>query len=539
MSEYPRSPAAPPSIDGFLGTLRALAEPTRLRLALLLCSSELTVTEISHVIGQSQPRTSRHLRLLLDADILERSPEGAHVFYRVCDGGDRADLVRQLADRVPAGDPLVAADAAALERVLAARVQAAATCLRSHDDEVAALRSLQVAEADVEHAMLELIGATEPIERLLDIGTGTGRILELLAPVSERSVGLDVSRDMVAAARAKLGEARLSRASVRHGDLHRPPFEAASFDVAVMHHVLHLLDDPGEAVADAARLLRPGGLRPPSARAAARATRPSPPRDRRPRPARVGCAVRSGDRGRADPARARAPAAHRGALAASRPGSREHAKGGGRVSVTVSFEFFPPRTPEAEQHFWSVLERLAPLEPAFVSVTYGAGGNTRESTLETLREIGVRTTIPRAGHLTCVGCPREEVDATIRDYWEAGIAHIVALRGDMPELGSAFVAHPKGYEGSVELVRAIRAIAPFEVSVAAYPEPHPDSRSAAKDLDLLARKAEAGATRALTQFCFINEHIVALRDRVASAGIGIPVVPGIMFATNLARPVPP
>jgi SAM-dependent methyltransferase len=259
MSEYPRSPAAPPSIDGFLGTLRALAEPTRLRLALLLCSSELTVTEISHVIGQSQPRTSRHLRLLLDADILERSPEGAHVFYRVCDGGDRADLVRQLADRVPAGDPLVAADAAALERVLAARVQAAATCLRSHDDEVAALRSLQVAEADVEHAMLELIGATEPIERLLDIGTGTGRILELLAPVSERSVGLDVSRDMVAAARAKLGEARLSRASVRHGDLHRPPFEAASFDVAVMHHVLHLLDDPGEAVADAARLLRPGG----------------------------------------------------------------------------------------------------------------------------------------------------------------------------------------------------------------------------------------------------------------------------------------
>jgi methylenetetrahydrofolate reductase (NADH) len=202
--------------------------------------------------------------------------------------------------------------------------------------------------------------------------------------------------------------------------------------------------------------------------------------------------------------------------------------------VSVSFEFFPPRTPEAEQHFWSVLDRLAPLEPAFVSVTYGAGGSTRESTLETLREIGARTTIPRAGHLTCVGCPREQVDATIRDYWEAGITHIVALRGDMPELGSAFVAHPEGYEGSVELVRAIRAIAPFEVSVAAYPETHPDSRSAAKDLDLLARKAEAGASRAITQFCLINERIVALRDRVASAGIGIPVVPGIMFASNLA-----
>ena len=261
MASYaPTAPPAPlPSLDGFVGTLRAVAEPTRLRLAILLSRAELTVTEISQVVGQSQPRTSRHLRLLLDADILERSPEGANVFYRVRDSGVGAELVRELAERAPAEDPVVAADAAALERVRQSRVAAAERCLRSHDDEVAALRSLQVAEADVEHAMLELIGASEPIERLLDIGTGTGRILELLAPVSERSVGLDVSRDMVAAARAKLGEARLSRASVRHGDLHRPPFEAASFDVAVMHHVLHLLDDPGEAVADAARLLRPGG----------------------------------------------------------------------------------------------------------------------------------------------------------------------------------------------------------------------------------------------------------------------------------------
>ncbi len=204
------------------------------------------------------------------------------------------------------------------------------------------------------------------------------------------------------------------------------------------------------------------------------------------------------------------------------------------MSASVSFEFFPPRTPEAEQHFWGVLERLAPLEPSFVSVTYGAGGSTRESTLETLRGIGARTSIRRAGHLTCVGCPREEVDATIRDYWEAGIAHVVALRGDMPELGSAFVAHPDGYGSSVDLIAAVRAIAPFEVSVSAYPEPHPESRSPALDLDLLARKAEAGATRAITQFCFINEHIVRLRERVDQAGIAIPIVPGIMFASNLA-----
>jgi methylenetetrahydrofolate reductase (NADPH) len=203
------------------------------------------------------------------------------------------------------------------------------------------------------------------------------------------------------------------------------------------------------------------------------------------------------------------------------------------MSPSVSFEFFPPRTPEAEQHFSVVLERLAPLEPAFVSVTYGAGGSTRESTMQTLREIGVRTSLKRAGHLTCVGCPREEVDATIREYWEAGISHIVALRGDMPELGSAFVPHPDGYEGSVELIAGIRAIAPFEVSVSAYPETHPDSHSPARDLDLLARKIEAGATRAITQFCFINEHIVRLRERVDRAGIDIPIVPGIMFATNL------
>jgi SAM-dependent methyltransferase len=386
MSEYPRSPAAPPSIDGFLGTLRALAEPTRLRLALLLCSSELTVTEISHVIGQSQPRTSRHLRLLLDADILERSPEGAHVFYRVCDGGDRADLVRQLADRVPAGDPLVAADAAALERVLAARVQAAATCLRSHDDEVAALRSLQVAEADVEHAMLELIGATEPIERLLDIGTGTGRILELLAPVSERSVGLDVSRDMVAAARAKLGEARLSRASVRHGDLHRPPFEAASFDVAVMHHVLHLLDDPGGAVADAARLLRPGGRLLVADFAPHQLELLREQHGHRhlgidDRDLRAWAAGRAGSRSRASAPCARhgpGRAAHRqrsGCYAPRR--ARGDAKAGGPalMAVTVSFEFFPPRTPEAEQRLLVYARSGSrPWSRAFVSVTYGAGG---------------------------------------------------------------------------------------------------------------------------------------------------------------------
>jgi SAM-dependent methyltransferase len=242
-----------------VGTLRAVAEPTRLRLVALLGRAELTVTEISQVIGQSQPRTSRHLRLLVDAGILERTPEGAFVFYRLADGSASAGLAREIASFVPASDSTVAADVSALERVRRARSQAAAAYLAAHTVELDALRGRYVGEAEVERAMLELLIGEGPIGRLLDIGTGTGRILELLAPHSERSIGLDVDHEMLVLARATLGEAQLSRASVRQGDLHRPPFEAASFDVAVMHEVLHLLDDPGEAVADAARLLRPGG----------------------------------------------------------------------------------------------------------------------------------------------------------------------------------------------------------------------------------------------------------------------------------------
>jgi SAM-dependent methyltransferase/DNA-binding transcriptional ArsR family regulator len=247
------------SFESLVGTLRAIAEPTRLRLVVLLARAELTVTEISQVIGQSQPRTSRHLRLLLDADILERSPEGAFVFYRLAERGQPAELVRSVANRCAADDPVIAVDLSALERVRHARSEAAAAYLDLYAEESAAIRSLHVAETDVERDMLELIAGEGPIKRLLDIGTGTGRILELMAPHSERSIGLDLSHEMLQLARANLDEARLSRASVRQGDLHRPPFEAASFDVAVMHHVLHLLDDPGAAVVDAARLLRSGG----------------------------------------------------------------------------------------------------------------------------------------------------------------------------------------------------------------------------------------------------------------------------------------
>ena len=245
--------------DELVGSLRAVAEPTRLRLVALLGREELTVTEISRVINQSQPRTSRHLRLLVDAGILERAPEGAFVYYRLAEDSPAAELAHRVTSAAPTDDVIIAADLAALSRVRQARIEAATAYRTAHADELEGLRDLYVGEAAVERALLDMLVGEGPIGRLLDIGTGTGRILELLAPHTEQSVGLDVDHDMLQLARAALGEAQLSRAAVRHGDLHRPPFEAGSFDVAVMHHVLHLLDAPGSAIEDAARLLRPGG----------------------------------------------------------------------------------------------------------------------------------------------------------------------------------------------------------------------------------------------------------------------------------------
>ena len=251
--------AAELGFEDLVGALRAVAEPTRLRLVALLGREELTVTEIGRVIGQSQPRTSRHLRLLVDAGILERAPEGAFVYYRLAEDSPAAELAHRVAAVTPVSDPVIAADLAALSRVRQARIEAATAYRTAHADELEGLRELYVGEAAVEHCLLDMLVDEGPIGRLLDIGTGTGRILELLAPHTEQSVGLDVDHDMLQLARAALGEAQLSRAAVRHGDLHRPPFEAGSFDVAVMHHVLHLLDEPANAIEDAARLLRPGG----------------------------------------------------------------------------------------------------------------------------------------------------------------------------------------------------------------------------------------------------------------------------------------
>lgn len=204
----------------------------------------------------------------------------------------------------------------------------------------------------------------------------------------------------------------------------------------------------------------------------------------------------------------------------------------GEKSVSVSFEFFPPKTPEMEEQLWGAIERLAPLRPAFVSVTYGAGGSTRGRTHATVKRIVEETDLKPAAHLTCVGASQAEIGQVVRDYWAAGVRHIVALRGDVPEMGAAYCPHPEGYQSTADLVAGIRAIADFEVSVAAYPEKHPDSGSADWDVEILKKKIEAGATRAITQFVLDNDLIPRFRDRVAAAGIEVPIVPGLMPTTN-------
>jgi methylenetetrahydrofolate reductase (NADPH) len=205
-----------------------------------------------------------------------------------------------------------------------------------------------------------------------------------------------------------------------------------------------------------------------------------------------------------------------------------------RGDIAVSFEFFPPKTEKMAETLWQSIETLAPLNPRFVSVTYGAGGSTRERTHATVARIVRETNIPAAAHLTCVNATREEVDSIARAYWEVGVRHIVAIRGDPPEQGSRFEPYPGGYRNAAELVAGLKKVAPFEISVAAFPECHPESPSEAADLDNLRRKIDAGADRATTQFFFDPECFFRYRDRVAAAGMDIEILPGIMPVTNFA-----
>jgi methylenetetrahydrofolate reductase (NADPH) len=206
------------------------------------------------------------------------------------------------------------------------------------------------------------------------------------------------------------------------------------------------------------------------------------------------------------------------------------------TALSVSFEFFPPKNEEGEASLWKALRKLEKVKPKFVSVTYGAGGTTRDRTLGTVRRIVQETTLKPAAHLTCVGASKEQVNAMVREFWAAGVRQIVALRGDPPQgVGARFTPHPHGYRNAADLVRGIREIEPFQVSVSAYPEKHPESVSIEEDLAFLADKADHGATEAITQFFFFNATYLRLRDRIAARGIKIKLLPGILPITNFAR----
>ncbi len=217
-------------------------------------------------------------------------------------------------------------------------------------------------------------------------------------------------------------------------------------------------------------------------------------------------------------------------------GPIRHSRRQGQRDLTISFEFFPPKNAEMEEGLWDCVARLQPLNPSFVSVTYGAGGTTRERTHATVARLAKDTALNPAAHLTCVGASRDDIKEVLHSYLEVGVNHIVALRGDPPAgLGTAYEPHPDGFKTTAELVKAAREIGDFEVSVSAYPEKHPESASLDADIDVLQAKIDAGATRAITQFFFDNDVYFRYMDRVLARGISIPIVPGIVPVQNFKQ----
>ena len=202
-------------------------------------------------------------------------------------------------------------------------------------------------------------------------------------------------------------------------------------------------------------------------------------------------------------------------------------------ALRISFEFFPPKTEALERSLWEAIEKLAPLNPAFVSVTYGAGGTTRDRTHKTVARLAEETKMAPAAHLTCVGASKSEVDDVLRAYWDAGVRRVVALRGDPPGgVGGAYVPHPEGYASAIDLVQGAQKIAPFDISVAVHPEKHPDSPDWAHEIDNFKRKLDAGAARGISQMFFSADTFLRFRDRLTAAGVTAPILPGIMPVTN-------
>lgn len=533
--------------DRMLTALKAVGEETRLRIVALLAHGELTVSDLVDILGQSQPRISRHLRLLTEAGVVDKHREGTWAFFGLTPRGPIRDAIDAVLAGMDGHDPVLAADGDRRSLVQQRRSTVAQEYFAEIADSWDHERSLHAPDDVVEAAILET-AAERPYRRVLDLGTGTGRMLQLLAHDPDRvdrATGLDTSHSMLAVARANLERAELRHIELRQGDVYSPPFDRGEFDLVVLHQVLHFLDDPGRAVREAARLLAPGGrllivdfaphtlefLRTGHAhrRLGFRAdvvetwltasdlvlvrSRTVDPDDGGRTDDRLTVSLWVGVR----------PLDATPVVRTPQPDHERTAP----PTIDVSFEVFPPKTEAGLEQLAETARRLVVADPVFISVTYGAGGSQRHRSFDAIQATAASgATI--AAHLTCVGQPVEEISEVMDAYQALGVEQIVALRGDPPGgIDAPYQPHPHGYHRTADLVAAAVARQQFEVIVSAYPERHPQSPTDDHDLDVLAEKVSAGATRAITQMFFDVDVFARFLDRVRRRGIEIPIVPGV------------
>ena len=535
-----------------------------MRILALLAGGELNVKDLTQILGQSQPRISRHLKLMADAGLIKRFREGSWVFFRLADSGAEATLARAIVASLDQTDLTLARDRARASAVQKARAEAAQAYFKAHAGEWDKIRTLHVAEKEVEAAMDEALGEG-PFHLLVDLGTGTGRILELFGARASRALGFDLNHAMLAYARMKLERAGLSHAQVRHGDLYNVPLPDGAADAVVLHQVLHFLDDPAAAVAEAARLLAPGGkllvvdfaphelefLREQSAHRRLGFARDQLGRlfegaglklerfrELKPEPAgrqahRVALAWSEARRRRQEEESQRQGGGRRLMLASTEHKSRFL----GRGAIDVSFEFFPPKTAAMEETLWRSIRRLEPLRPKYVSVTYGAGGSTRERTHATVARILRETTLKPAAHLTCVAATsrRSTRSSAIigtsasATSWRCAAILPAGSASAMSRRPAATSTPPISSTAS-RLSRRSRSRSP------AIRRSIPSRPSVEADIDMLKAKIDAGA--------YDRHHPILFRQRgVSSAistasaprGITIPIVPGLIPIHNFKQ----